>query len=321
MKKIRLNESELVSLLKTIIMENYKYNSWGCNSSTLSTEEREWCSYSSKKVKESKNIELIKREIEKLKEVIISSDWHDLVGNLKQYKKEDPFFAWRLSQYQDFKKEILKTQNIEDNLDDFQREIAKKAIFIHKKNDQDEYSLLNKLNTNYTALSYLITRYRRQKNLISVPFQDIFDSFFGRNSTQLEKSEESIFFNFLIKFLSKKESAAEIMKEVFNTIQTTTDIGLKTELSAFDFLEQKLSKGNVINYTGDYSFVDMFGVDFMVKGLVDSEPGFVPVQVKTNVDHMYGNGKVLGNLAIAKRKDKTWKIDYFIGKNFVKNIM
>jgi hypothetical protein len=123
----------------------------------------------------------------------------------------------------------------------------------------------------------------------------------------------------MLNFLSDKEDEVEIMKGVFKTIQATTDIGLKTEIEAERFLIGEYGAENVINYSGDYSYVDLFGIDFMVKGVEGYEGRYIPFQVKTNTEYLYGNNKVCENVAMAKKNGK-WLMILFNGDNELKKI-
>jgi hypothetical protein len=320
MKKIiRLTESELVSLVKRTIMEEKDTTEkWGCESLKSGTEDIEWCKCAIPKIKEKK--QFLIDETDKIKLILQKEDFQDLSGNLKIFKKDDPFFEWRISQFLEVQEELTKNpkQNVE-KINKFKREIANKALFVHKKEEKEEYSLLNKLNTNYSALSYLLTLYRKKHNLIGKPFEEVFVSYFGRDNVKREEGRESTFTNFILDYLSGKEDAENIMSEVFKTIEKTTGIGTKTEAEAYSFLVRRYGKENVKNYSGDYSFVDLFGIDFMVKGIIP-DMGFLPVQIKTNVNDLKGNYRVAENIAMGKVRDGVWKIDFFDGSNFISTI-
>lgn len=322
MKKIiRLTESELVSLVKRTIMEDNQSkndNIWGCESLKYGTEDIEWCKCASPKIKEQKKFLI--DVVDKIKSMLQREDFEDLSKNLKIFKKDDPFFEWRISQFLEVQEELLKNPKQDVNkINSFKKDIALKSLFIHKKEEKEEYSLLNKLNTNYSALSYLLTLHRKKNNLIGLPFRDVFESYFGINMIKKEKGEESNFTNFILDYLSGKEDAEKTMSEVFKTIEKTTGIGTKTEGEAYDYLVKKYGKENVINYSGDYSFVDLFGIDFMVKGIVPNM-GFIPVQIKTNVTDLKGNYRVAENIAMGKVRDGIWKIDFFDGGKYLETI-
>ena len=322
MKKIiRLTESELVSLVKRTIMEDNQSkndDSWGCEMLQTGTEDIEWCKCAMPKMKYKKDFVI--SEMDRIKTMISGEGYEDLSNNLKNFKADDPFFSWRISQFQEVRAELLKNpKQSKKTLGDFVKDIAKKALFIHKKEEKEEYSLLNKLNTNYSALAYLLTLHRKIKNLIGEPFNDVFKSFFGLGIEQSNKGRESEFVNLIINYLSGREEAKNIMQEVFKTIEKTTGIGAKTENDAYNYLVGKYGKENVKNYSGDYSFVDLFGIDFMVNGIIPNM-GFLPVQIKTNVSDLKGNNRVAENIAMGKLNSGGWKIELFDGTRFLQTI-
>jgi len=309
-KNIRLYKSELVSLVKIMIMENNEsiiQNTWGCNKFSKDSEERDWCKICMSRIME--KTKFIQGQVSYVKKLIQEEGFEDLVHNLKVFKKDDPFFEYRIKQFLEVQSILLSDCNqSEEYINKFKREIAKEALFVDNK---EEYSLLNKLNTNYSALSYLLTHHRMEKNLIGKSFTEVFSSYFGKNEKQVEEGKESHFINFLLDYFSSNEESKNTMSEVFKTIERTTGQGTKTEGEAYVFLVEKFGKENVKNYSGNYSFVDLFGIDFMVNGFIPGK--FIPVQIKNREDNLYGNFKVCENVAMAKSKTGGWIINFYNG--------
>jgi len=325
MKKIiRLTESELVSLLKdAIIMENKQKNSmnrWGCELFDNNSEDYEWCKCCIDKMKEYRN--QIKEEIEYIKKLVHrdANAYVKIKGKVKPYSNTDPFFQERIKQFYDFYRLLQQNRHNEDNVKKFVEKITKSYVFVEKKEEKEDNSLLNKLNTNYSALSYLLTLHRQRNNLKGNPFWLVYRDFFEMSEKQQNEMRESKFTTLILNFLHGDQEESDIMSQVFKTIQSTTDLGKKSEGEAYNYLIGKLGNSNVINFSGDYSFVDLFGVDFMVKGLVDELNFYIPVQVKTSSKDLYGNDKVYENVAIGKTKNGEWKIQLFNGKTFEKEI-
>jgi hypothetical protein len=327
MKKIiRLTESELVSLVKRTIMEETTNNAeikiWGCNLFPPNSEEREWCQCATSKVDNKKSI--IIEKVSKVIQILKQDDYSDISEKkLKYFNNNDPFFKERSEKFKEVR-DILnsycsKTNGEYGTIAQFRNKIMRDAVFIEKKDDKSEYSLLNKLNSNYTAVAYLLTIHRNRNKLIGKTFDFIFNDFFENSEIRANRGQESKFVDFMLNFLTDKEDEVEIMREVFKTIQATTDIGLQTETDAYRFLVRKYGPENVINYSGDYSFVDLFGIDFMVKGIEGYEDRYIPTQVKTNIEHLYGNAKVCENVVMAK-KNGEWVMILFDGKNKLKKI-
>jgi hypothetical protein len=188
--------------------------------------------------------------------------------------------------------------------------LAQKFLFVDKQNDKYTYNQLTKLNTNYTALAYLLTDFRSRKGLIGESFDQIFTKYF---ETPPNSMNESPFFNLIIEYFSNREEAVNIMSGVFKTIKGTGDIGAASETAALNILSEHFGEENVIVFSGDFSWPDFLGIDMLVLE-EDLGWGWVPVQVKTNIDSCYGNKKFCNNICIGKeKKTQTWKIKIYDG--------
>jgi len=311
MKKIiRLSESELVSLVKRTIMEDNQSkndNIWGCYTYPANSEAREWCECSKSRIKNKFN--LIKVEMEKVKSFI--AETNDLIGSIKKFSIEDEFFKYRVDQFNELKTLLKDCPKALQELEKEEKKFAEKVLFVYKKEQKEMYSLVNKLNTNYTALSYLLTRFRQKNNLLGVPFDDVFNLYFGRSRRKMEEGGESEFFNFLLRFFSNKEDEVNIMKQVFKIIEKTSEKGVQTENEAFRELVRIYGEDKVKNYAGDFSFVDMFGIDFMVYSTKLGK--WVPVQVKTNPKDCENNSRVCENICMSKDNSNNWVYKHYKG--------
>ena len=321
MKKIiRLTESELVSLVKRTIMEETTNNAeikiWGCNLFPENSEEREWCQCAIPKVGDKEIKKIVIKKVSEVINILKYDEFSDIrEKKLLLFNNKDPFFKERSDKFIEVR-DMLTSYCSKTNvtIPNFRTKIMADAVFIEKKDDKTEYTLLNKLNTNYTAGAYLLTIHRNRNKLLGKTFDFIFNDFFGNSEIRANRGQESKFVDFMLNFLTDKEDEVEIMKEVFKTIQATTDIGIKTENEAHKFLNSKYGAQNVINYSGDYSFVDLFGIDFMVRGIEGYKDRYIPIQVKTNIEHLYGNTNVCVNVAMAKKNGK-WMMILFNGDN------
>ena len=257
--------------------------SWGCNLFPENTEQKDWCKCTMGRIKT--KYALIQSEINKIADFLKSQT--DLSNTIKFYKEDDPFFSDNLNNLNELANLLSSCGKTNKTINEFKKDVAKKFLFVNKEEDKFTYSLLNRLNTNYSALAYILTDFRNRKNFKNSSFDDIFNSYFG---TPKDSMSQSYFFNLIVNYLSSKESFAhekskEIVDNILKTIKGTDDIGKKTEMEAYKYLVKTFGKNNVKDFSGDYSWVDFLGVDM----LVYDEKGWVPVQIKTNPNECKSN--------------------------------
>jgi hypothetical protein len=316
MKKIvRLTESQLVSLIKKSINEVHNTPKFigGCNNFPEKSEIREWCDNSKQKIQ--LKINDIKEKIEYVKSLLTSGYYDDLLDNIEFYNEEHSFFSDRISQLNEVKSYLSGCTNFNSSIEEYLNTIRNKSIFVKRETDKWEYYILNKLESNYSALAFLLTTFREKNNLINLPFDSVFNRYFIINDSQLNNGEESYFTNFLINYFSGGKNEVEIMKKVLDTMEETTKIGAERERDAYEYLVSLFGSENVKDYTGNYSFVDMFGIDFMV---YSKTLGWIPVQVKSSEKYLFGSTKLCNNLAMGKKYGK-WVIRRYNGDMEVKS--
>ena len=287
---------------RQILMLESDGESWGCNLFPENSEQKDWCKCTMGRIKSKYG--LIQSEINKIADFLKSQT--DLSGTIKFYKEDDPFFSDNINNLNELAKILSSCNKTKDTIDNFKKDIAKKFLFVNKQEDKFTYSLLNRLNTNYSALAYILTDFRNRKVLKDSSFDDIFNSYFG---TPKDSMSESYFFNLIVNYLSSKESFAhekskEIVDNILKTIKGTDDIGKKTEIEAYKYLVKTFGENNVKDFSGDYSWVDFLGVDM----LVYDEKGWVPVQIKTNPNECNSNTRFCSNICIGKKNNYDWDV-------------
>ena len=147
--------------------------------------------------------------------------------------------------------------------------------------DNNEYSIINRLNTHYTAQAYLLTQ------LIIDDLQNKSEDLSKLND--LNRDEVAII---LDKVLSKNysdevaKSLSELIntnehfkKDLLGTLQRSRDLGNSFEDTVFQKLREKYGDDNVVVFSGDFGFVDYFGVD----GVVIINGVLHPVQISTSM--------------------------------------
>lgn len=290
-----------------ILMLESNYEAWGCYLFDAKSEKREWCENAQSKIQYKKS--KVQKQIDKVGKHLKEDSELPYNEKVKYYTSGDTFFHENLANLNLSEKLILPTcDKAKDTFDNFKSNLAKKFLFVDNQNDKYTYNQLTKLNTNYTALAYLLTDFRSRKALVGESFDQIFTKYFETPSNSLN---ESPFFNLIIEYFSGREEAVNIMNGVLKTIKGTGDIGTESELSALTILSEHFGEENIIVFSGDFSWPDFLGIDMLIHEQ-DLGWGWVPVQVKTKISSCYGNKKFCKNICIGK-KDKTenWEIKIY----------
>lgn len=295
----------------TMLLLEQKEGDWGCQLFAEGSEDREWCNCAIDKVKSKKII--IQREIDKISELFKLPEYSDLSKNIKYYSKNDEFYKENRENMNKLYKRLKPTcaEKTQKAFDDFKKKLAKQYLFVDQKAYKQKYNLINKLNTNYSALSYLLTLYRKDNkdSLYNDSFNKVFEKFFLGSFSE-DRISESPFLNLIIKYYGKKGDATNIMNNVFHTIKSTSKIGETAEREAFMELRKKYKR--VDSFSGDFSWVDLMGVDMMI---YDGE--WIPVQIKNNFEDCVGNHRFCKNICMGKSRGK-WVFEYYNGRDIEK---
>ena len=165
--------------------------------------------------------------------------------------------------------------------------------------NNDEYSIENRLSTNYSALAVLFTKFFEHKgafdnvNHVNIDWDHIAKNWITHlfhPSTKFEdirpddtkqnpsNALSSLSFQDLAKIYFKGSTvfgSSDIIKSVNDVLEKVRGVGFESE----DLFEEKYLKNkNYIRYAKDFGFVDMFsGVDF----IININERWVPIQVKT----------------------------------------
>jgi hypothetical protein len=303
---------EILLTEQQILMLESEQDNWGCNLFPNNSEQKDWCRCSMNRVSDKSKKEAIQNEINRIAKFLKNEK--DLSETIKYYKEDDPFFSDNIDNLNElynllFPSCKVKTKNTIDN---FKRDLAEKFLFVNKEDDKFTYSLLNKLNTNYSGLSYLLTNFRERFKLKDRSFDDIFDLYFKPTyKNEGNEVNESKFFNLIVNYFSKDsiyhEESKKIIDDTLKTIRGTDEIGKNTENQAYEYLKNKFGENNVKNFSGDYSWVDFLGVDMVIYNNNSKE--WIPVQIKTNVDQCKPNYRFCKNVCIGKNQyKKDWEI-------------
>ena len=260
---------------------------------------REWCEkaeimlsayttgYLNRVIKEVKGFKPFIRQhnIEKFKKYI------------KEFNETDPFFKENLKNVNILKEHLKYCKEASEKIDEFiKTKIEPNFLLVYHDTNEMVYDIINKFNTNYTAIAYLLTKTLQVKNkdITSIDFETAFKKYF------IDKiNGESEFYGDLVSYLDREGlDVNEKFDGVILTIKETSRVGLKTENDFEEFLKSKNVEYK--NFAGDFSFVDLMGVDFLVK---DKNGLWVPIQVKSNKGACRINDKFCQNYCVAPNKD------------------
>lgn len=264
-QKIRLTESELVKVVKKIITES-TYKNYGCNLLKEGNAKR-FCKSIEGELRGNKkyldtSINALKNYssnyLSNYKEGIRSIKFDE---TLKFFKERDFMVKTALEKFKDCGEIInLIKDSIEKFINDY--------VIV---DDRGEYSFLNKLNTNYSAIAYMIT-----VSNYDIYYDKTTDVIINHFFNSSDKDGNAPFMKYLERYLIKP---GDTFENILNTIKSTTEIGTNTESKAKEYLKKECPKNNLIDFTGDYSFIDMIGIDFAIEIKKDA---WIPIQVKTN---------------------------------------
>lgn len=187
---------------------------------------------------------------------------------------------------------------------------------IYFKDAQGRYHLLNRLDTNYTAMAVLITFFyedlieqvRIWTNKKTTPsklfVKDWISHFFDSKvplidprkdwRSDITKSQEELkktpnpvtIFNKVLSPRGFEIEESQYQRDFMKALEQVRNKGFKTE----DLFEKMLEKNNIVykRYGYDYSFVDMIlGIDFLIQETKRGSDYWVPVQVKSSFKERY----------------------------------
>ena len=237
----------------------------GCDYFPQHTNDYRWCKFAENKLSRSTN--KISQALDSYVREYLST--YETGVRAVRYNKELEFFSER-------------REMVIDALDKFKASCPKLRKYVIDKmtkfteryviwNEEQQYDLLNKLNTNYTAAAYMITSELPEHYKTNVSFENALEYFFKlKNKEGVTPFEE---------FMGKieMENKKEIRERINQTIRYTTDLGNQIEDMFEKYISKQIGSENVVMYSGDYSFMDMIGIDMLVR---NPEGLWVPVQVK-----------------------------------------
>lgn len=237
----------------------------GCDFFPSHTFDHKWCKYAENKLM--RNTRKVKMAMDEYIKNFLST--YTTGVRAVKYDKEHEFFSERREMVIDalnkFKTSCPKLKKyIIDRMTKFTEQYV---IW----NEEQQYDLLNKLNTNYTAAAYMMTSELPEYYKTNVSFDNVLEYFFNKHN------EDGVtpFEQFMGRIES--ENKKEIRDRINQTIAQKTKEGSIIEEKFYEYISEQIGSENVVIYSGDYSFMDMIGIDMLIK---NPEGVWVPVQVK-----------------------------------------
>ena len=153
--------------------------------------------------------------------------------------------------------------------------------------ENNQYSLLNRLDTHYSAKAYLLTKFILDGGLLGIKDGEIYDK------EKLNSYTDEEVRGIIKDIITNKEYVDNVSKHLFDllnedqefrdyfmgSLKYSRDVGNKVEQDVFNSLRQKYGKENVIEFSGDFGFVDYFGIDgILIKGEVAH-----PIQISSSI--------------------------------------
>ena len=280
-----------------------KKTEWGCNRFPDFSQEKDFCQLASRKIKyKVKDIKRLLHDVAFI--VMMDVNNQKITNKIKFVKEEDEYFS---ENFENFKilEEKLKNQCElnKETFEDFKFKISSKFVILKELNEKFVWDEMSMLETNYSALAYVLTRFR-EKDDSRNSFESSFQRYFlGRHMQDLPDSQQdlTVFQKLVLNYLSESldEFDNEIIEGVVDTIKGTYGVGKRSEIDAYNELKKNFSK--IIKFSGDFSFADSLGVDFLI---FDEGMGWVPVQVKTSFVNCYRNTKFCDSVCMGKEKGK-----------------
>ena len=285
----------------------FSEKTWGCNLIT-DKKYREWCFVANSKLSEkgvyNSYIKKVKKEVNDFKPFISEKYEKKLKEYIKEFDENDDFFKENLKNVNILKENLKYCSKSSKKINEFiENQIKPNFLFVYPETTEMVYDIINKFNSNYTAISYLLTKTLQLKNkdVTSLDFEIAFEEYF------IDKiNGQSNFYLDLMSYLNREGlDVNEKFDGVIHTIKKTSEKGLLTEEKFEKYLKSKNFTINV-NYkvfAGDFSFVDLMGVDLMVK---DENQLWIPIQVKTNIKDCRNNHRFCKNFCVAPNGNFGW---------------
>lgn len=176
--------------------------------------------------------------------------------------------------------------------------------------ENENYHPINRLNTHYTAVAFLMTSFiepELRKQLNSKLAIDYFFNTKGKHgTTPFESLMDKVF---------KGDGLGDLLFRLENTLEKTWTGGSTIESEFSKYLGSQMNDIKFKLYAGEYSFVDMMGMDLII---ISPSGKYIPVQIKETPQYCTGayfyQKNMCENWCVSSR-GKSWDIKVYDGES------
>jgi len=180
----------------------------------------------------------------------------------------------QLQRFRDILDEYGVCQDIIDEVDGDMEKLPSKGLKM-VVDGENRYSLINRLDSHYSAKAFLLTH--RMIEHLDMEWKDIDDETL-RSELRLAMSIDNVS-SIAEELKNLLDTNIGFSKYFYDSLKYSREQGNKVESSVFNALRNKYGEDNVFEFSGDFGFVDYFGVD----GIVVINGFAHPVQISSSV--------------------------------------
>lgn len=280
----------------------------GCNNFPENSYDKSWC----------KKIEEVLKEDMKKKDSTVKIRWKEFTENFAsqftsglravKYNKELNFFLGRREDaIEAMNKFQIQCNSLYHYMFNRMVNFANSFVVL---DENENYHAINRLNTHYSAVSLLMTTFINEELRRNLNSELTLKYFFDTK----EKDGKTPFDSLLTKIF-KGDEIGDLKFRLENTLEKTWTGGSKVESEFTKYLENKMNNVTFKIYAGEYSFVDMMGMDLI---MVSPSGKFIPVQVKETpqycVDSYSYQKNMCENWCVSSR-GRSWDIKVYNGQS------
>ena len=173
---------------------------FGCYFFAENSPNREFC----RKIAEPEfNKPSIKKDVQfrlkEIKDIILSSENEQLMKRVKEYSEQDEFFRENRDNLTNLEKLLAPVcERNKTTIENFKKELSTRFLFLKKQEEDFVWDELSMLNTNYSALAYILTKFREKSEDFNSSFSQLYNKFFIGDTEKMDLSPfQRLIYNYL----------------------------------------------------------------------------------------------------------------------------